>query len=91
MGHGSCLPAFAAQSVLREEVYQGVCTPDLFDEANPVCDFLAPVGGVIRITSDDQLVADPGSCDRYWDEFVLDCELDITGPRTIFVSDGRGI
>jgi hypothetical protein len=80
------LPMGFADSVLTEEVYQGVCEPTDLGGGNSFCDFDAPVGGVIRIISDDLLTPDPGDCDRVGDSHQLDCELDIAGPRSIFLN-----
>ena len=87
------LPNVGTDVVVREEIYQGVCVPTVLDERNAYCDFDAPVGYPIRITSEALLTldaSDPG-CNRAQnqegDPFV--CELDVTGPRTLILNDGR--
>ena len=76
--------------VMREEIYQGECEPTPLDEQNSFCDFDAPVGGVIRMTSSDYLSAQEPVCNRVQnpDGTQFECEVDVSGPLTLSVRSG---
>lgn len=77
-------------SAIVETVYQGVCEPAVLDDNYYFCDFDAPVGGVIRLTSEATYggAALTTLCDRYKsDDFTpLDCEMTVNGPVQVSVS-----
>jgi hypothetical protein len=77
-----------ADTSIREEVYQGVCTPTPLDSTHGFCDFDAPVGGTIHLTSEEYWAPEAGACDRVGGGPGLDCELDISGPRTVVFDSG---
>jgi hypothetical protein len=88
------IPNYLVQGlVLREEIYQGECQPTQLDEVNSFCDFDAPVGGAIRIASDDPLSSNGAGCNREQnpDGAAFVCEMDISGPVTLSVRSGIAI
>jgi len=80
------IPAADPTPTFTEEYYHGVCTPEPLGDGSFFCDFDAPVGYAIRITSDVPMTPRAGqACDIEspgWGEPFV-CELNVTGATEI--------
>ena len=89
IGRGNLPNGGGFAPTISEEIYQGVCQPEVLDSQYFFCDFRAPVGYRLRLTSDAVLAS--YDLDSQCDVFLSDansplaCEMTVRGATTLRV------